>query len=125
MQKIFIIIYCGIYLFLASCAVYKVDVQQGNLVTQGMLDQLELNMPVRKVRFIMGSPLMIDTFHQERWDYIYSVQPGGGERQQRKITLFFDEKKLLKRVEGDVKIGKRQPQKPLPLPGDFDQEPIL
>jgi outer membrane protein assembly factor BamE len=125
MHKIFIIIYCGIYLLLASCAVYKIDVQQGNLVTQEMLDQLELNLPVRKVRFIMGSPLMIDTFHQERWDYIYSVQPGGGERQQRKITLFFDENKLLKRVEGDVKIGKRQPQKPVPLPGDFDQEPIL
>jgi len=125
MQKFFILIFSSFYLLMASCAAYKIDVQQGNLVTQEMLDQLELNMPAKKVRFIMGTPLMIDTFHQKRWDYLYSFQPGGGKWQQRKITLFFDENKLLKRVEGDVKIGKRRPKKPIPLPGEFGQEPIL
>ncbi len=125
MQKLFIIIFSSFYLFIAGCAAYKIDVQQGNLVTQEMLDQLEFDMPAKKVRFIMGTPLMIDTFHQERWDYLYSVQFGGGKRQERKIILFFDENKLLKRIDGNVKIGKRRPQKPAPLPGEFEQEPIL
>jgi len=119
------IIFSSFYLFIVGCAAYKIDVQQGNLVTQQMLDQLELNMPAKKVRFIMGNPLMVDTFHRERWDYLYSLQPGGSERQQRKITLFFDENQLLKQVKGDVKIGKRLPTKPAPIPSEFGQEPIL
>lgn len=123
MQKLFII--SSFYLLIASCATYKIEVQQGNLVTQEMLNQLELNMQAKKVRFIMGTPLMIDTFHQQRWDYLYSLQPGGSQRQQRKITLFFDKNKLLKRVEGDVKIGKHRPKKPAPVQGEFEQETIL
>lgn len=122
MQK-FIILFVG--LFLASCTVYKIDVQQGNVVTQEMLDQLELNMPARKVRFVMGTPLLRDVFHQQRWDYIYSFQDGNGQRKQRSITLFFDKNKHLQKIKGDVKIGKQRKPKPAtPLP-TIDQEPIL
>jgi len=122
MQK-FIILFVG--LFLAACSVHKIDIQQGNVVTQEMLDQLELNMPARKVRFIMGTPLVRDVFHQQRWDYVYSFQDGKGQRKQRNITLFFDKNKRLQKIKGDVKIGKQRKQKPAaPLP-TIDQEPIL
>jgi len=122
MQKI-IILFLG--LFLAACSVHKIDIQQGNVVTQEMLDQLELNMPAKKVRFVMGTPLLRDVFHQQRWDYIYSFKAGNGQRKQRNITLFFDKKKRLQKIKGDVKIGKLRKKKPAtPLP-TIDQEPIL
>lgn len=110
-------------LLLSGCSVHKIDIRQGNFVTQEMLDQLELNMPAKKVRFIMGTPLLVDVFHKHRWDYLYSFQ-GGGERKQRHIYLFFDDNWRLKKVKGQAKIGKPRPQKPAPLP-EIDQEPIL
>ena len=88
-------------LFLASC-IHKVDVDQGNIITQEMIDQLEPHMNKRQVRFIMGTPLLIDVFHQQRWDYIYSVQPGGEPRSQKQLSLFFDDEKLVG-VQGDYR----------------------
>jgi len=125
MQKLLITAFCSASLLLYGCAIYRVDVRQGNLVTQKMLDQLALNMPTKKVRFIMGTPLLVDVFHQRRWDYLYSFQAGKAAREQRKISLFFDENERLTEVKGDVKIGKQQLPKPVPLPEGFDQEPIL
>ena len=58
---------------LAGCSfpgVYKVDIQQGNVVTQDMIDQLRPGMTRKQVRFIMGNPLITDTFHANRWDYL-------------------------------------------------------
>jgi outer membrane protein assembly factor BamE len=121
-QKFFILYIFSISLL--SCTQHRIDIQQGNLVTQEMLDQLQLNMPANKVRFIMGTPLVIDTFHQNRWDYMYILQPAYKKSQQRRITLLFDDNQRLQKIEGDVKIGKRKPSKPS-LPEDFDQEPIL
>ena len=122
MQKIIILL---VGLFLAGCTVHKIDIQQGNVVTQEMLDQLELNMPARKVRFIMGTPLLRDVFHIQRWDYVYSFQDGKtGKRKQRNITLFFDKNNRLQKIKGDVKIGKRKKKPATPLP-TIDQEPIL
>ncbi len=123
MQKI-IILYC-FGAFISGCSVHHIDIAQGNIVTQEMLDQLELNMPAKKVRFIMGTPLIRDVFHQERWDYIYSFQAGAEKREQRRITLFFDKDQKLHKITGDVKIGKPRPQKPAPVEDEFELEPIL
>ncbi len=96
--------------FLGGCSavklpgVYRLDVQQGNVITQQMLDQLELGMDRRKVRFVLGTPLLTDTFNQDRWDYLYSFQEGGGERVQRHVSLYFDNDVLV-RVDGDVHSG--------------------
>lgn len=115
-----------ILLLLSACSTYRIDIRQGNHVTQEMLDQLELNMPAKKVHFIMGTPLIKDVFHQQRWDYLYSFQAAGEDRQQRRITLFFDEQARLIKINGDVKRGSHKPQKPSkPLPYQLDEEPIL
>ncbi|RKZ42121.1 MAG: outer membrane protein assembly factor BamE [Gammaproteobacteria bacterium] len=124
MKSKFLIIILGSVTLLSGCAIYKVDVQQGNQITQEMLDQLALKMPAKKVRFIMGTPLLTDVFHQERWDYLYSFQPGSQKRKQRRISLFFDKNQHLTKVTGDIKISKRQ-SKPVFVPEEFDQEPIL
>ncbi len=89
-------------LFLTHCTLYKMDVQQGNLITQDMLDRLEWHMPAKKVSFIMGTPLIRDAFHAQRWDYFYSHQTVGKAPQQRKITLLFDDQERLTGIEGDV-----------------------
>lgn len=109
---------CGL---LAGCAVHKIDIQQGNIVTQEMLDQLALNMPAQKVRLILGTPMLIDTFHPHRWDYLYSLQRGSHKREQRRITLLFEKEQLVG-IVGDVKIGQQRdkqklsPQPPVEVP---------
>ncbi len=82
--------------------VYTIDVQQGNIVDQSMIDQLRPEMNKRQVLYIMGSPMLIDFFHQKRWDYLYSAQTGGGDRQQKRISLYFDKDQLVG-VQGDFK----------------------
>lgn len=52
--------------------VYKIDVNQGNMIDQSMIDQLRPNMTKRQILYIMGTPMLVDYFHQNRWDYIYS-----------------------------------------------------
>lgn len=80
---------------------YRIDVRQGNMVTQEMVAQLKPGLSREQVRFILGSPLVTDMFHADRWDYVYRFQPGRGEVQQRVLTVFFLDNKL-SRVAGDV-----------------------
>jgi outer membrane protein assembly factor BamE len=81
--------------------IYRADIHQGNIIEQQMIDQLKPGMNKRQVRHIMGSPLLVDTFHQERWDYFYSLKQGGELQQQKRISLFFEGEKLA-RLEGDL-----------------------
>ena len=87
--------------------VYKIDVQQGNVVTQDMLAQLQPGMDKAKVKYVMGTPLVVDVFHQDRWDYIFTDQKRGGERHERHISLYFKNNKL-DHIEGDVKAATGQ-----------------
>ncbi|APR05771.1 outer membrane protein assembly factor BamE [Thauera chlorobenzoica] len=80
---------------------YRIDVRQGNYVDQDMLSQLRRGMTRDQVRFVMGSPLVVDMFREDRWDYVYRFRPGRGDLQQRVISVFFVDN-LLDRVEGDV-----------------------
>ena len=80
---------------------YRIDVRQGNMVTQEMVAQLRPGQTRDQVRFILGTPLLTDVFHGDRWDYVYRLQKGNGEIQQRRFVVFFDDGKLV-RVGGDV-----------------------
>ncbi len=84
--------------------VHKIDIQQGNVITQEMVAQLRRGMSKAKVRFVMGTPMIMDTFHSNRWDYLYSMQEGGGDRVQRHISLIFEED-LLAYAEGDIRAS--------------------
>lgn len=83
---------------------YRIDVRQGNFVDQDMVSQLRKGMTRDQVRFVLGSPLVVDAFRPDRWDYVYMFRPGRGEVEQRVISVFF-EGDLLDRVEGDVAAG--------------------
>ena len=104
MRYIFILL----ALLCASCGTalptikpYKLDVQQGNVVTSKMLLQLRPGMTKSQVRFIMGTPLIQDSFHGNRWDYVYQMREAGKIKEQRRVILDF-ENELLKSVRGDV-----------------------
>lgn len=81
--------------------VYRIDIQQGNVVEQQMLDRLEIGMERSKVRFIMGTPLLADPFNQDRWDYVYRLRRGSGEEVSQRVSLYFADDRLA-RVEGDL-----------------------
>jgi len=80
---------------------YRMDVQQGNVVTQDMVSKLKPGMTRQQVRFVMGTPPIVDAFRTDRWDYVYRCQEAGVVSEEGRITLFFDGG-LLKRIEGDV-----------------------
>jgi outer membrane protein assembly factor BamE len=110
MSKLSLFLSLSASLLVTSCSyvlnnlpgVYTVDVQQGNIVDQAMVDQLRPNMNKRQVLFIMGSPMLSDVFHQNQWNYLYSNQPGGDARKQKKITLFFKDDKVVG-IQGDFR----------------------
>ncbi len=82
---------------------YRIDVRQGNLVTQEMVAQLKPGLSKDQVRFILGTPLVADMFHADRWDYVYRFRPGRDHNdvQQRRLIVHFADGKLA-RLDGDV-----------------------
>lgn len=94
-------------LTLSGCfpSVYKIDIQQGNIITQDMINQLRPGMTKAQVKYLMGSPLILDPFHANRWDYIYSIQPGGGAIRQENVILTFDTSEQLAGLAGDFLPG--------------------
>jgi outer membrane protein assembly factor BamE len=88
---------------------YRIDVQQGNAVTQEMLDKLRPGMTPSQVRFILGTPLLQDPFHPNRWDYVHHDLKAGKLIEQRRITVVFEDNKL-KGIEGDVVAAGSMPE---------------
>lgn len=92
---------------LAGCAPpqfiqpYRMDIQQGNFVSQEMVAQLKPGMTKEQVRYVLGTPLVTDVFHADRWDYVYYRESRRGPREERKIAVLFENGKLA-RVVGDV-----------------------
>jgi outer membrane protein assembly factor BamE len=85
--------------------VYHIDVQQGNIIEQSMVDQLRPGMNKRQVLFIMGSPMMDNIFHKNRWDYLYSNHPTGEDTVQKQLSLFFENDQIVG-IQGDYRPGK-------------------
>jgi outer membrane protein assembly factor BamE len=89
-------------LLLASCSMqlYKIDVQQGNAITPEMVSKLKLGMTRAQVRFILGTPLVADPFHINRWDYVYSYRKSGKLTERHTLSVIFDHD-VVRSVEGD------------------------
>ena len=87
-----------ILLLIFSCSlprVYEVVVSQGNLIDEDMMEKLEVGMTESQVKYVLGSPLISDTFTPNRWDYYTSVTQGNKKFTEKKITLYFEDKKLV------------------------------
>jgi outer membrane protein assembly factor BamE len=79
--------------------VYKMTVQQGNIITEEMVDQLQLGMNKSQVRYLLGTPLLADMFHTNRWDYTYTIRRGHSPMKTERLTLFFTDDALT-RIDG-------------------------
>lgn len=80
--------------------IYRIDVQQGVVVTQEMAAQLRPGLTRDQVRFVLGNPPLTDLYNPNRWDYVYRFQAGRGGVEERRFTVYFD-KDLMVRAEGD------------------------
>ena len=79
---------------------YKFDIQQGNFVTQQDVAKLQVGMSKDQVRFILGTPLLNDAFHANRWDYVYRLLRADGQAVQSRYTVIFANERLV-RYSGD------------------------
>ena len=80
---------------------YRMVIQQGNFISQEMVSQLKPGMTKEQVRFILGTPLVTDIFHAERWDYVFFRELANGKKEQRNLSVVFENSKLA-RVLGDL-----------------------
>jgi outer membrane protein assembly factor BamE len=108
---------------------YRPDVQQGNVVTKEMVDQLRESMTRDQVRFLLGTPLLTSVFHTDRWDYVYYLQRGkGDEKQLRHLVVLFRNDRLAsyhadampeEKMADNLILGR----KPKPVPEAPPKEP--
>lgn len=81
---------------------YRIEIVQGNVVTQEMIAQIQPGLGRLQVRDILGSPLLTDIFHADRWDYVFTIRRRGTEYQQRRVTIYFKNDKVDRFEAGDL-----------------------
>lgn len=89
MKKILILIVITTVFLVTACSTHKIDIQQGNVITQEDLEKVKPGMTPRQVRFALGTPILVDSFHPDRWDYIYSLKKGSKKTKIQRVTVFF------------------------------------
>ena len=98
-------------LLVAGCSwvptwgVYKIDINQGNFVTQDAIEKLRVGQNKSQVRLILGTPLVADAFHANRWDYIYRFESSGRVIEDRKFMVAFEDDKLTKWTGEDLPVS--------------------
>ncbi len=89
-------------LLLSSCSyihfpiAYKMDIRQGNYITQEMRDKLQIGMSRAQVKFVMGTPMISDPFHANEWDYVYRFEHDYKLVEQQRLTVYFEDDKLVR-----------------------------
>jgi outer membrane protein assembly factor BamE len=85
-----------------AALVYRPTIQQGNVVTQEQVNELKPGMSKRQVRFVLGTPMLIDVFHVNRWDYAYTLGVGSKPSEMQRVTVFFENDRLVS-ISGDLR----------------------
>ncbi|HEY8521701.1 MAG TPA: outer membrane protein assembly factor BamE [Gammaproteobacteria bacterium] len=93
---------------LAAC-VYRIDIQQGNLLDDEAIDQVQVGMTRSQVQFLLGTPTIADAFHRERWDYPYYLKRGRSKEVVRRWVIVYFENDRVARVERDVTLAPSEP----------------
>jgi outer membrane protein assembly factor BamE len=97
----------------ATGCVYRMDIQQGNLLDADQVEQVEVGMTRSQVRFLLGTPMVIDSFDTERWDYVYSLRRGHSRKVERRHLVVWFEGDKVARIEEPLPV----PRKPSPAAG--------
>jgi outer membrane protein assembly factor BamE len=98
-------------LFAGGC-VYRMDIQQGNLLDAEQVDQVEVGMTRSQVRYLLGTPMVIDSFNPDRWDYVYRLQRGHSRKIERRHLVVWFEGDQVARIEEPVAIPRSQSATP-------------
>ena len=88
--------------------VHKIDIQQGNIIDQEMVDKLQVGMTKAQVKFVLGTPLIADTFNQNRWDYPFRRLSAAGVETKEDVVVYFDDQALLKELVGNYTLTEAQ-----------------
>ena len=100
--------------------IHKIDVQQGNAVEVEKVEQLAVGMTKEQVEFLLGSPMLTDIFHPERWEYIYYLIPGYGEKERRHVSIIFNGNKIIEIVKSEMAATTEKDQTTLETEADSD-----
>ncbi len=99
-----------ITLSLSACStpylLYRVEVQQGNLISEREVPKLKKGMSMNEVRNILGEPVIVDTFNIERWNYIYTLRTNGKETKKHNLTLIFKNDQLVKILDDEAPLDQ-------------------
>ncbi len=120
--QITILLVILISITLAGCVrSYRVEIQQGNVISAEQIEKLTPGTSRNEVRFILGTPLIVDPFHAERWDYFYSLDPAKGEQVTKyRLSIWFENDLVTRtEVEGAGLPGAIQPDLEEDSPGFF------
>jgi outer membrane protein assembly factor BamE len=101
-------------MLLAGC-VHRIDVQQGNFLTEDAVQKLKNGMTKAEVRSVLGTPLLVDVFHNNRWDYYFSNVKGGKAQEGKRFTVMFENDKVVS-FSGTVHPPAAPPVVPAPAP---------
>lgn len=92
----------------AAGCIYRMDIQQGNLLDPEQVDQVEVGMTRSQVRFLLGTPMVIDTFDPDRWDYVYSLRRGHSRKVARRHLVVWFEGDTVTRIEQPIPIPPKE-----------------
>ena len=90
-------------LALAAC-VYRIDIQQGNLLDEKAINQIDLGMTRSQVQFVLGTPMISDSFHRDRWDYAYYYRRGRSPDADRRWIVVYFENDRVQRIDRDLEL---------------------
>ena len=88
---------------LAAC-VYRIDIQQGNLLDEKAINQIDLGMTRSQVQFLLGTPMVSDSFHRDRWDYAYYYRRGRSHDADRRWVVVYFENDRVQRIDRDLEL---------------------
>ena len=83
---------------------YRIAIHQGNVISQDIINKLKVGMTRQQVQYVLGTPLVKDSFNQNRWDYYYSVRDSEGETSNKQVSVFFVKDELYK-ITGEYTLA--------------------
>ena len=99
---------------------HKIEIQQGNRIKPEDLAKIKPGMTQKQVKFVLGTPLLQDSFHANRWDYIYHLKPGREDLKQSRVSLFFEGDKLV-RIDNSRYVPEAQQEEQKDEQGEINE----
>jgi len=88
-----------------SACIYRIDIQQGNLLEQSDVEQVQVGMTRSQVQFLLGTPMVVDSFHRNRWDYAYYLRRGRSRDVDRRWIVVYFEDDRVARIDRDLNLA--------------------